>query len=113
MSTAATDRNLFGSDTDFGGITAAEVVGRGRVHQRIDDNLVALMESRVRKTGILERLQGWRDEDSGSYGIGGRPALISDQAMLTGMLLLAKEGAPLLLTLLSALFELAWVSRRA
>ena len=92
-------------DTDLGGITRAEVMGRGHAYQLIEDPLVALMESRVRKTGLPDQLQAWRAADAASTGLGGRPSLISDTAILTGLLLLAKEGSAMHLTALTALFQ--------
>ena len=100
MSAGDIDYDLTGHDPDLGGMTKAEVMGRGRVPELIDDELVALMAGRVLKTGVLERLSQWRAEDSPPLSIGGRPALISDLAILTGMLLLAKEGTAMLLTCL-------------
>ncbi|TFD36278.1 hypothetical protein E3T34_00970 [Cryobacterium sp. TMT1-62] len=100
MSAGDIDYDLTGHDPDLGGMTKAEVMGRGRVPELIDHELVALMAGRVLKTGVLERLNQWRAEDSPPLSIGGRPALISDLAILTGMLLLAKEGTAILLTCL-------------
>ncbi|TFD02786.1 hypothetical protein [Cryobacterium sp. TMT1-66-1] len=92
-------------DNDLGGVTPEEVMGRGRVHHVIADDIVVLMEGRVRKTGVLAKLQEWRDEDVAGESLGGRPALISDRAILTGMLLLAKANAPIFITRLAALFQ--------
>lgn len=92
-------------EADLGGLTQAEVMGRGRAYQTLDDNLVALMEARVRKTGALEKLRQWRQNDAGAFALGGRPSLISDLAILTGLLLLAKEGSAMHITALSALFQ--------
>ena len=100
MTAGDIDYDLTGHDPDLGGMTKAEVMGRGRVPELIDDELVALMAGRVLKTGVLARLSQWRAEDSPPLSIGGRPALISDLAILTGMLLLAKEGTAMLLTCL-------------
>ena len=98
MSAGDVDYGFNTLEPDLGGITKAEVMGRGRIHALIDDETVALMEGRVRKTGVLERLQEWRDEDAVPFSIGGRPSLISERAILTGMLLLAKEGSAMFLT---------------
>lgn len=98
------DYAFTGHDPDLGGMTQAEVMGRGRIHQLIDDETVALMEGRVRKTGILEKLREWSDEDAEAISVGGRPSLISERAVLTGMLLLAKEGASMFLTSVRDLF---------
>ncbi|MBG6059921.1 hypothetical protein RCH16_003383 [Cryobacterium sp. MP_M5] len=104
MSAGDIDYAFNGYEPDLGGMTQAEVMGRGHIHQLIDDATVALMEGRVRKTGVLERLQDWRDEDAAAFSIGGRPSLISERAMLTGMLLLAKEGTAMHLTCVRDLF---------
>ncbi|TFC28293.1 hypothetical protein E3O53_12480 [Cryobacterium sp. TMT2-18-3] len=104
MSAGDIDYAFNGHEPDLGGMTQAEVMGRGHIHQLIDDATVALMEGRVRKTGVLERLQAWRDEDAAAFSIGGRPSLISERAILTGMLLLAKEGTAMHLTCVRDLF---------
>jgi hypothetical protein len=82
-------------DNDEGGITEREIVGRGRNLQQFDDSTVALMETRVRQSGILEQLDRWAAEDSHADSMGGRPAMVSIRALLTALLLLAHEGAPL------------------
>ncbi|TFC16536.1 hypothetical protein [Cryobacterium glucosi] len=104
MSAGDIDYGFTGYEPDLGGMTQAEVMGRGRIHQLIDDETVALMEGRVRKAGVLERLQAWRDEDAVAFSIGGRPSLISERAMITGMLLLAKEGSAMFMTNLRDIF---------
>ncbi len=55
MSTAATDSNLFESDTDFGGITAAEVVEvvAGTTFLALLTRGDALDESWVNRTAAL------------------------------------------------------------
>lgn len=90
---------------DLGGISELEVRGRGRTPSPLDDALVVQAHRRVVKTGILERLARWRAEDTPPAHMGGRPALISDEALLTGLMLLAKEGAPLHLTRVAELFQ--------
>ncbi|WBM79836.1 hypothetical protein KIV56_16960 [Cryobacterium breve] len=104
MSAGDTDYAFNGYAPDLGGMTQTEVMGRGRIHQLIDDETVALMESRVRKTGVLERLQQWTDEDASGISVGGRPSLISEKALLTALLLLAKEGTSMFLTSVRDLF---------
>ena len=98
MSAGDIDYEFNGYDPDLGGITQAEVMSRGKSLPLIDDQTVALTEGRVRKSGVLERLQEWRDEDAAAFSIGGRPSLISERAILTGLLLLAKEGKAMFLT---------------
>ena len=104
MSAGDIDYAFTGHDPDLGGITQAEVMGRGRIHDLIDADTVQLMEGRVRKCGVLERLQQWSDEDAPAFSIGGRPTLISERAILTGLLLLAKEGKAMFMTNLRDLF---------
>ncbi|WKT88258.1 hypothetical protein QYR02_12465 [Microbacterium maritypicum] len=85
-------------DNDECGITEREILGRGRNIQQFDDSMVALVETRVRQSGILEQLERWAAEDSKGEGMGGRPAMISYRALLTALLLLAHEGAPMHMT---------------
>ncbi|KGJ72347.1 hypothetical protein GY21_15940 [Cryobacterium roopkundense] len=98
MSAGDIDYGFTGYSPDLGGMTEAEIMGRGRIHDVIDHQTVALMEGRVRRTGVLERLQAWHDEDAPAFSIGGRPSLISERAVMTALLLLAKEGSALFLT---------------
>jgi hypothetical protein len=98
MSAGDIDYGFTGYEPDLGGITQTEVMSRGKSLPLIDDQTVALTEGRVRKAGVLERLQEWRDEDAAAFSIGGRPSLISERAILTGLLLLAKEGKAMFLT---------------
>lgn len=83
------------NDTEeLGGITEREIIGRGRTLQQFDDAQVALVELRVRQSGILEQFDQWTAEDSKPDGMGGRPAMISIRALLVALLLLAHEGSP-------------------
>jgi hypothetical protein len=105
MSAGDTDYDFNSLDPDLGGLTKAEVMGRGRVPQLIEHSLVATMAERVNNTGALVKIAEWRRADAPPFSIGGRPALISDRAVLTGLLLLAKEGSAMFLTLLAELFQ--------
>ncbi|TDW28921.1 hypothetical protein [Cryobacterium psychrophilum] len=104
MSAGDIDYGFTGYSPDLGGMTEAEIMGRGRIHDLIDHQTVVLTEGRVRKTRVLERLQAWRDEDALAFSIGGRPSLISERAVITAMLLLAKEGSAMFLTNVRDLF---------
>ncbi|TFB67996.1 hypothetical protein [Cryobacterium sp. Hz9] len=104
MSAGDIDYGFTGYSPDLGGMTEAEIMGRGRIHDFIDHQTVVLMEGRVRKTGVLARLQEWHDEDALAFSIGGRPSLISERAVMTALLLLAKEGSAMFLTNVRDLF---------
>ncbi len=95
MTAGDVDYLIPGYDLDIGGISPAEVLGRGRNTDLIDDATVALAEARVRKAGVLERLDQWAFEDRNTDGMGGRPAMISSRAVLTAFLLLARESSPM------------------
>lgn len=95
MTAGDVDYLVPGYDLDMGGISPAEVLGRGRNTDLIDDATVALAESRVRKSGVLEKLDQWTAEDRNNEGVGGRPSAISYRAVLTALLLLARESAPM------------------
>ncbi|MCU1471005.1 MAG: hypothetical protein JWQ39_2154 [Glaciihabitans sp.] len=89
---------------DFGNITPSEVLTRGRTVNPFTHEQVATAEERVRKTGMLERLATWHAQDHVEGG-GGRPAIISERAILTGMLLLASEHKTLWISTLAQLFQ--------
>ncbi|WP_194383334.1 hypothetical protein [Microbacterium luteum] len=95
MTAADIDYLIPGYDLGTGGISPAEVLGRGRNTDLIEDATVALAEARVRKSGVLEKLDQWAAEDRNTDGTGGRPAMISSRAVLTAFLLLARESSPM------------------
>lgn len=105
MSAIDTDYYLVGYNNEHGGITTTEVVGRGRNLQRVDPAIVALADARVRQSGVLEQLDEWAVEDGKADWVGGRPAALSSRAVLTALMLLAHEGAPMLLTRAAALLQ--------
>lgn len=102
-----TDRDYYmpGFNAEHGGITPNEVMGRGRNLQQVQPALVALIDSRVRQSGVLEQLDAWAAEDSKADWMGGRPAILSARAVLTALMLLAHEGSPMLLTRAAALLQ--------
>ena len=95
MNTEDVDFYLPGYSAEHGGITENEIIARGRNLQQVDPATVALVESRVRQSGILTQLDAWAREDAKPEGMGGRPAMISYRAVLTALLLLAHEGSPM------------------
>ena len=95
MTAGDVDYLLPESGLDLGGITRAEVLGRGRNTDLIEDATVAVAEARVRKSGVLERLEQWEAEDGKDDSVGGRPRMISYRAVLTALLLMARESAPM------------------
>lgn len=95
MTAGDVDYLLPDSRLDLGGITRAEVLGRGRNTDLIEDATVAVAEARVRKSGVLEKLERWAAEDGKDESMGGRPSLISYRAVLTALLLMARESAPM------------------
>jgi len=84
-----------GYTDERGGITEREIIGRGRSLQVIDADTVKWAIDRVKSSGVLRRLEEWKAEDSTTDGLGGRPAMISTKALLTALLLLAHENAPM------------------
>jgi hypothetical protein len=68
---------------------------------QIDTATVTRTNELVTQTGILDMFERWRAEDH----ITTRPALVSERALLVGLMLLAKEKSPLSLTLLAELLH--------
>jgi len=95
----------YSDDASCVGVTEREIIGRGRNMQVIDAGTVALAESRIRQSGVLARLEAWKAEDRTKDGLGGRPEMISTRAVLTALLLLAHENAPLHIKRVSLLLE--------
>ncbi|TFC67803.1 hypothetical protein [Cryobacterium sp. TMT2-4] len=65
---------------------------------------VAATAARVTQTGILEKLAAWSAEDNQATGRAGRP-LVSERAILVGLLLLASEHRALWISSLAEVFQ--------
>jgi hypothetical protein len=87
-------------------MTPEEVQRRGKSTPPIPTAIVAKALERVRRSGVLTLLADWRTADREPGLLGGRPALLSDEAVLTGLLLMADEKQSLHLTLLADLFQM-------
>jgi hypothetical protein len=92
-------------DPKFGGMSASEVHSSGRTDHVFTSQQVALAHSRVLQTGILDKLTTWRYEDTHTTCTCARPSLISDSAILVGLLLLASEHRPLQISSLAVVFQ--------
>jgi len=92
-------------ERDFGNITQTEVLTRGRAVNAFTREQVATADERVRKSGALEMLEVWHDQ-ARIEGGGGRPAVISERAILVGMMLLASEHKALWISNLAQVFQL-------
>jgi|GEM_PF-6599803 len=71
----------------------------------ISDADVAVADARVTRTGMVETLREWRRDDLPTQRGNGRPAFVSDRAILVGMLLLASDGHPIGARALVDLFQ--------
>lgn len=67
---------------------------------------VSETDARVAATGILEKMTAWRREDNPAHRGNNPRALVTDRAILVGLLLLASEHSPLSMTALADLFRL-------
>ncbi len=91
--------------TDLGGLSTSEVRPGGRTDHVFTSQRVALALSRVLQTGMLDKLAEWRSGDTHVTSASARPCLISDQAILVGLLLLASEHRPLRISSLAEMFQ--------
>jgi hypothetical protein len=91
--------------TDCDGMSASEIHSGGRTLHVFTTQQVALGHSRVLQTGILDKLDAWRSEDAHVTGASARLPLISDHAILVGLLLLASEHGPLQISSLALVFQ--------
>ena len=91
-------------DSEFGSLTLEEVARRGDLSSPVPDATVGKLLACVRDSGALDLIANWRAEDRDPYLLGGRPALIGDEAILTGLLILATERKAMHLTALADLF---------
>lgn len=89
----------------FGGFSAEEVASRGRLDLTFKDAHVRSASARVKESGVLKFLRRWHTEDNPTPGVGGRPRIIDDHAILVGLMLLAQEHSPLFMRNLSVLFQ--------
>jgi len=92
-------------DLDHGGISESEIMDRGQTRALIPHDKVVTADRRVRESGALERLAAWRVQDNPVVGVGGRPPLVSDRAILVGLVLLAAENSPQLIRTLALAFQ--------
>ena len=91
--------------TDCGGISASEVLSGGHADYVFTSEQVILAHSRVLQTGILDKLAVWRSADTPVTGARTRPSLISDRAILVGLLLLASEHGNFRISSLAVVFQ--------
>lgn len=92
------------TDDGFGGFHEHEVDRRGRLEPLIDHADVIRASKRVRKSGVLTRLDEWDRIDNPDVGQGGRPTIINRHAILVGLILLAAERNSLWIRNLNRLF---------
>jgi hypothetical protein len=71
----------------------------------ISDAQVAVADSRVTRTGMVGTIRDWRRDDLGTLRVNSRTKLVSDWALLVGMLLLAADSIPIGVRALVDLFE--------
>ncbi|TQO18863.1 hypothetical protein FB472_0390 [Rhodoglobus vestalii] len=105
ITNGAVDIDGLFEELDLGGIHPDELLSKGKILTEMPHYLVARAVVRVHETGILRRLTRWRQEDGMDQSVGGRPMIVHDLAVLTGLLLLAGEKKPLLITELRELFQ--------
>jgi len=98
------DASVFDED-QWGGFSKREVDRKHRPDLMFEDHQVRRASERVRKSGALDLLQKWHEEDNPIPGLGGRPRLIHEHAVLVGLMLLAQEHSSLFLRDLSILFQ--------
>ena len=87
-------------ETLFGLMPMAEVISGSLNTSRIDKGLVLRWRRRLRRSGVLELIAAWRVLDAADRYRGGRPPVISDEVILTLMLVLIAERAGLKGTIL-------------
>ena len=68
----------------------------------ISSERVAEADAQVAQTGVLEMFAEWRNEDNSTSS---RPALVSDRAILIGLILLSADNSPLQVRAISDLFQ--------
>jgi hypothetical protein len=73
--------------------------------ETFDTEKVALTVARVEKTGALDLLARWQDEDAPTAGRSVRAVLIPQRAVLVGLLLLADGDSPLWINSLAELLQ--------
>jgi hypothetical protein len=76
-----------------------------RLHYRLDTEQVVLAESLIVQTGILDKLAEWQRIDQRTVASRTSSALVSDRAVLVGLLLLAGEHRALQIGSLAELFQ--------
>lgn len=84
--------DTFNSDQGaHGANTSASQAWSDSRSEQFSPERVAATEAKIARIGVLEELATWRAEGNHATGAGRRPTLISDRAILVGLLLLASE----------------------
>jgi hypothetical protein len=89
---------------EFLGLTGEELRSGGNDEPPITLQQVRVADARVRATGVLELIPGWRLQDGGPKGPGGQPARIDDRLILIALLLLVTEKRSMWMTNVANIF---------
>lgn len=95
----------FASNAEAEGENTFDGIPSGRAQHVFTPQLVANAEARVAKSGVLDMFTVWRDDDHQTTGLTESPAIVSDRAILVGLLLLASEHSPLGISCLAEVFQ--------
>ncbi|QYF74364.1 hypothetical protein [Cryobacterium sp. PAMC25264] len=93
------------ADSEFVPAIKTHPTAPAGVHHCFSAEEVALAESRVVQTGVLDKLAAWRQQDARSTSAWTSSASISDRAVLVGFLLLAGHHSPLWIRSLADVFQ--------
>jgi hypothetical protein len=77
----------------------------GRAQHVFASHMVAHAEARVAESGVVDKLAGWRGDDNQTAGVTEGATIVSDRAILVGLLLLASEHSPLGISCLAEIFQ--------
>jgi hypothetical protein len=97
--------DAFDSIAEADGANTFGKIPSGRAPHVFTSQLVADAEARVAESGVLDKLTTWRGDDNHTTGVTERPIIVSDRAILVGLLLLASDHSPLMISSLAEVFQ--------
>lgn len=97
--------NALDSNAEPDDMNAFDATPSGRAQHVFTPQLVANAEARVAESGVLDKLAVWRGDDNQTAGVTESATIVSDRAILVGLLLLASEHSPLDISCLAEVFQ--------
>jgi hypothetical protein len=97
--------DAFDPNAEPDGASTFDGIPSGRAQHVFASHMVAHAEARVAESGVVDKLAAWRGDDNQTAGVTEGATIVSDRAILVGLLLLASEHSPLGISCLAEIFQ--------